>query len=194
MRPGGRKRQGFVMSDAGPGFDPLGRSRACARDAHRDCGHVGTAARRPVFPDRLQSIIALCRCGCHAACPLADRMPVPLTVWQQLCACPGAEQQRVWKEDPNDPFPGYREMRDRGQRESRERNEAGTAAFRAAREAAPGKSREEVRDVYISELRARGQEIPPEPFLGATLDLLTGRWLRGLRSIRKVMRNPYAEP
>ena len=25
-------------------------------------------------------------------------MPVPLTVWQQLCACPGAERQRGWND------------------------------------------------------------------------------------------------
>jgi hypothetical protein len=181
------------MSDAGPGFDPLGRSRSCAGDAHRDCGHVRAAVRKPASGHRLESTIALCRCACHAACPLVDRMPVPLHVWQKLCACPGAEKQRAWKEDQGEPWPGAKEYREKQQRESQERREARRQATQAAREAAPGKTRDEVRDIYIAELRARGQKVPPEPFLGAEIDLLTGHPLRGLRKIWKVMRNPFSD-
>jgi hypothetical protein len=182
-----------VVSDAGPGFDPLGRSRACASDAHRDCGHVSLAVRRQASPHRLESIVALCRCPCHAACPLAGRMPVSLTVWQQLCTCPGAEKQRAWKEDPDEPWPGAKEYREKEQRESWERSQARKQAFQAARDTAAGKTRDEIRDLYIAELRARGQEVPPEPFLGADIDLLTGHPLRGFRKIWKVMRNPFAD-
>lgn len=120
-------------------------------------------------------------------------MPVSLTVWQQLCPCPGGETQRAWKEDPDEPWPGAREAREKEQREWRERGEARKQAFQAARDAAPGKTRDEITDLYIAELRARGQKVPPEPFLGADIDLLTGRPLRGFRKIWKVVRNPFAD-
>jgi hypothetical protein len=119
-------------------------------------------------------------------------MPVSLPVWQQLCACPGAEQQRAWNEEQGEPWPGAEEYREKEQRESQERCEAHRQATRAAREAAPGKTRDEVRDLYIAELRARGLKVPPEPFLGAEIDLLTGHPLRRLRKIWKV-RNPFSD-
>ena len=123
---------------------------------------------------RLESTVALCRCSCHATCPLADRMPVPLTVWQQLCTCPGAEEQRAWKDDPDEPVPGFKEFREKHEREWRERREAGRQAFRAAQAAADGKRREQVRDLYLAELRARGLDEPRDAILEATVDLLTG--------------------
>lgn len=169
-------------SDAGPGFGPPGgRSVACAGDAHQDCGDIRMAMRGRVSRHRLESTITLCRCQCHAACPLADRMPVHLTVWQQLCACPGAGDQRTWKEDPDEPSLGAKQAREKSQREWRERTEARNQAFRAASQAARGKSRDEVRDLYIAELRAQGQDVPSEPVLEADIDLLTGHPLQGLK-------------
>jgi hypothetical protein len=38
-----------------------------------------------------------------------------------------------------------------------------------------------VRDLYIAELRARGQDVPAESFLEADIDLLTGHPLQGLK-------------
>lgn len=186
---------GFVVADARSPSDSRDRSRACTRGDHRECGHLSMALRGRTSPRRLQSTIALCRCSCHSACPLADRMPVSLVVWQQLCACPGAEQQRAWKDDPNEPWPGFKEAREKTQRESRESNEAKRQAFQAARDAAAGKTRDEVRDLYIAELRARGQEVPPEPFLGATIDFLTGHPLRALWKMKtwKGRWNPYSD-
>jgi hypothetical protein len=58
--------------------------------------------------------------------------------------------------------------------------------------AAPGKNRGEIRDLYIAELRARGQEIPPEPFLEADVDLLRGHSMRGLKRLWEI-RNPFAD-
>lgn len=119
-------------------------------------------------------------------------MPVSLTVWQQLCKCPGGEDYRSWREDPDDPWPGYQEYREKEQREDRERSDARRQAFQAARDAAPGKSRDEIRELYISELRARGQEVPPEPFLEAEVDFLTGHPMRAFKKMWK-MRNPFAD-
>lgn len=95
---------------------------------------------------------------------------------------------------PDEPWPGFKEHREKEQRQSRERSDACKQAFQAARAAAPGKTRDEVRDLYIAELRARGQEVPPEPFLGAEVDLLTGQGLRGLWKILKVAWNPFSHP
>ena len=181
-----------MAADAGPGFRLLGWSGACVGGSHQDCGHVSGGGRRLASSDRLQSTVALCRCPCHAACPLADRRPVSLTVWQQVCKCPGGEPFRSWKEDPDDPWPGSQEYREQQERQSRERSEARKQAFQAARDAAPGKSRDEIRDLYIAELRARGQEVPPGPLIEAWVDLLTGHPMRGLRKIWKV-HNPFAD-
>jgi hypothetical protein len=183
-----------VASDAGPSFDSLGRSRACADEAHQRCGHVSMATRRLASPRRLESTIALCRCACHAACLLADRMPtVSLTVWQALCECPGAEKQRAWKEDPDEPWPGAKEAWEREQRRSQERSEAYKQARQATHEVARGKSRDEVRDLFIAELQARDQEIPPELFLEAHIDLLTGHPLRGFRRMWKTRSEPFSD-
>lgn len=43
-----------------------------------------------------------------------------------------------------------------------EGGEARKQARHAAQEAARGKTRAELRDLYIAELRARGQQVPPE--------------------------------
>jgi hypothetical protein len=182
-----------VVSDAGPGSGPLGRSLPCTSEAHQDCGHVSVGVRGPAPGHRLKSVVALCRCPCHAACPLADRMPVPLTVWQQLCACPGAEKHRAWKEDADEPWPGAKEYGEKENRKSRERSEARRQAFRAARDAAPGKSRDEVRDLYIAELLAQGQEAPPEPLLEATVDLLIGQPWRGLMKMWQARPKPFSD-
>lgn len=101
-------------------------------------------------------------------------MPVPLTVWQRLCACPGADEQREWKEDPDEPVPGFGEFREEHERESRERRESRRQAFQAARVAADGKTRDQVRDLYLTELRVRGLDEPRDAILEATVDLLTG--------------------
>jgi hypothetical protein len=67
-------------------------------------------------------------------------------------------------------------------------------AFGAACDAAPGKSRYEVKDLYVAELRAHGQEIPSEPILEADIDLLAGHPLRGLGRLWNVMRNRFGDP
>jgi hypothetical protein len=101
-------------------------------------------------------------------------MPVPLTVWQQFCQCPGAYKERKWKEDQDEPVPGFKEFRERQERESGQRREAHRRAFRAAHVAAEGKTRDQVRDLYLTELRVRGLEEPPhDAILEATVDLLT---------------------
>ena len=181
------------MSSAGRDVAAPGRSRACADDAHRVCGHVSFASP-PVPEHRAESTIALCRCSCHRACPLARRREaVPVTVWQRRCACPGAEDARTKQGDPGESLPGFEEFRETFQRESRQRSEARTDALKAARRAAPGKTRNEIRTLYISELRARGLEIPPEPLLEAAIDMLSGDPRAGLRRIWKTALRTFTD-
>jgi hypothetical protein len=122
-------------------------------------------------------------------------MPVPLTIWQQWCACPGADQQRAWNEDLAEPWPRSSEPPESRPHEKERQGRRGGRkhAFRAARDAAPGMSREEVRRLYIAELRARGQDVPPEPVLDADVDLLTGHPLRGFRRILKADAEPSSD-
>jgi hypothetical protein len=174
---------------AGDGFGQEERSSACASGAHRDCGHCRMGMRRRASRDRLESTVVLCGCDCHAACALAGRAPVSLTVWQQLCVCPGADWCRTWKEDWDDPFPGSRQARERDERAARGRAEARRQAFEAARAAAQGKTRGQVRDIYLAELRARGQEPSPGWIFEAEVDFLTGHPLRALWKLRAS--NPY---
>jgi hypothetical protein len=112
-------------------------------------------------------------------------MPVPLTVWQQQCPCPGGEKHRAWKEDPDQPWPGAKEAWERQERRSRARSEARKQAFEATREDAAGKTREEIRDRYIAELQARGQDVPDGPLLEAQIDAVTGHPMRGLLRMGK---------
>jgi hypothetical protein len=99
-----------MVSEDERGHDYLGRSRSCAGGMHKDCGHVGGGVRMVRRPDQLQSTIVLCRCVCHANCPVTGWRHVPLTAWQTLCACPGEKPQRAWKEDVEDPWPGAQEQ------------------------------------------------------------------------------------
>lgn len=190
MRGLGREGQGCAVFDPGTSS---GRSRslACASGTHQECGHVSIGMRRKPSPDRLESIIALCRCSCHAACPLAGRMPVPLTVWQQLCPCPGGQRHRAWKDDPDEPWPGFREEQDRGEREWQNYMAARKQAFEATQAAAAGKTRDELRDLYIAELRARGQEVPLRPDLDVELEFLSGHPLRALWKMRRTLRRDW---
>jgi hypothetical protein len=62
---------------------------------------------------------------------------------------------------------------------------------RGRRQAAPGKSREEIKDRYVAELRARGQQVPPGPLLEAEIDALTGHPMRGLWKMWKTWPEPF---
>lgn len=79
-----------------------GRSFSCKvewRDNHARCEHlcpepghrhlVGVvAARYRKTPARL------CRCQCHATCPLAGRTVVPESEWLDQCTCEGSARRR----------------------------------------------------------------------------------------------------
>jgi len=147
---------------------------------------IASRARRG---GRLQSTIVLCRCDCHEACSLTGWQHVPLAAWQELCECPGAAFQRTWKEDIDDPWPGAREQRERQRRAEQERKEARHQAFQAASEAAPGKTRQQVRDLYLAELQARGvpNRSHDDDLLEAQVDAMMRQPLRALARLAHAM-------
>jgi hypothetical protein len=61
------------------------------------------------------------------------------------------------------------------------------AAFDAARARASGKGREEARDIYVEELRARGLSVPAEPVLDGIAESITGSYLDHVRLLGKAL-------
>lgn len=122
----------------------------------------------------------MCGCSCHSACRVpargAERM-VPVTAWFQLCTCPGAEPARQSMAEAGVDLPESGGFWQEARRQSRLRQEA----MRAAQVQATGRSREEIRDIYVAELRARGLRVPGEAGLDAAVDAITGSTLHAVR-------------
>ena len=120
-------------------------------------------------------------CTCHSLCPLADGLSlVKREVWQAQCVCPGTDLaadklDEAEREDVPD-FAEFehqwQERRASSERESQQRRAARREAFEAARAAATGMSRKEIREIYVEELRARGLAIPFDLLLEAHADAI----------------------
>jgi len=123
--------------------------------------------------------LLLCRCSCHAECALGGtrRRAVPFTVWRDSCTCPGADRARQRIAETGTEPPDFREIRERQAHVSQARKDA----FQAASRAAAGKSRDEIRDLYLAELRSRGLEPPSEQFLEATVERIAGNPVPSVR-------------
>ena len=80
-------------------------------------------------------------------------MTVPPEVWRESCTCPGAGQ----------------ELQD-----ARHRSRVRKEAFESARARAAGKGRDEIREIYVAELNARGLAAPGEDLLDAVVDQIAG--------------------
>ncbi len=166
----------YQGSEGGPGW-PF-RSRSCMTGAHEDCGHLGHIGR--ALWDGGQPALVLCRCGCHSACALAGRLPfVSRAIWVGLCTCPGTELAEGKLDEAEREAPDFpdveRLLRERREKRARERQEE-RAAMREAREAtraaAAGKSRAQIRAIYVAELRERGLAVPSDLVLDATADAI----------------------
>ncbi len=100
-----------------------------------------------------------------------------MQTWRQSCSCPGAAAERTRQDEAGEEIPDFREEMAKYQRATELRREAAEAArLRAA-----GRSREELKDLYIAELRSRGLKIPPEEILDANIDAITGNYLPTVR-------------
>src|SRR5271154_6667834 len=152
------------MSDRRADFG-RGRSPACTRNAHDDCAHAegaggGFNPRRL----RLEFGAGLCPCECHSSCPVAiegNRLTVPPKAWRESCTCPGAEAERRRLDEAGLEFRDFAEVRG----EARQRSRARKEAFESARARATGKDRDEIREIYLAELNARGLKVPGEDAL-----------------------------
>jgi hypothetical protein len=157
------------------------RSQACARGAHGDCAHFVTMGggfnpRRL----RLEFGAGLCPCECHSSCPVTPagkRITVPPQAWRQSCTCPGAQQERQRLDEAGVEFPDVAQMRE----DARHRSGARKEAFETTRARASGKSRDEIRQIYVAELTARGLKVPREDVLDAVVDHITGNPLPAVR-------------
>jgi hypothetical protein len=159
------------------GYGPPPRSGACTGEGHADCGHLYGIGR----PEDARPEVLLCRCGCHSECPLADHfLLVSREVWQAECTCPGTGRaadrlDEAEREEPPHFADFERQLRARladAERESQQRRAAMRGAFEAARAAGTGKSRAEIREIYVAELRARGLAIPSDLVLDAYADAI----------------------
>jgi hypothetical protein len=169
------------MSDRWAEFGQVAKSQACNRGAHGDCAHFaavggGFNLRRL----RLEFGAGLCPCSCHSSCPVAlsgKRMTVRPEAWRESCTCPGAEQERRRLDEAGVEFPDFGRMREDARRRSRARQEA----FESARARAAGKSRDQIREIYLAELNARGLTAPREDIVDAVVDRIGGNPLPAAR-------------
>jgi hypothetical protein len=121
--------------------------------------------------------VNLCTCNCHASCPVSDDRQmaallktVTVRTWRESCVCPGAPAMRSqWEQDGFEP-PDTDELWN----QSRQRQQSNREAFDAAKAQAAGKSREQIRELYLAELHARGQRTPPQEALDAAVAAITG--------------------
>jgi hypothetical protein len=176
------------MPDRWPPVDEeFALTPACKQAAHDDCPHVyggggGFNPRRL----RLEFGEYLCRCPCHASCPVqyeTNRLTVSPKTWQTSCTCPGAEQVRRGMDEAGVEFPDFGEM----QEEARRRRQLRKEAFQATQARATGKSRAEIREIYVAELRARDLKIPAETILEAIVDHLNGNPLPAARALGETL-------
>ena len=169
------------MSDRRAEFDHIDKSPACAREKHGDCAHAagpggGFNPRRL----RLELGVGLCPCSCHSSCPVAlsgKRMTVLFRTWRESCTCPGAEQERRRLDETGADLRDFDERLEERRRRSRSQREA----FEAARARAAGKGRDEIREIYIAELSARGLTQPSDTVLDAVVNRIKGNPLPAVR-------------
>jgi hypothetical protein len=148
----------------------------CVCEQHQDCPHYFTAGvgfslrrLRPEFD------AILCQCSCHASCPVAvttRQVTVPVKDWYASCTCPGAGRTRQTF-DQHGGVPDFDQARER----ARARQEA----YQAARARAPGKSRDDIKEIYLAELDTRGMKAPAGQVLDAIAARIEGNPLPAVR-------------
>jgi hypothetical protein len=98
---------------------------------------------------------------------------VPARTWLESCTCPGAEAARIRFGQEGFEFPNLDRLWAQGRQEQLSRRDA----FEAARAQAAGKSRDEIEELYVAELRARGHEISSQEVLDANVAAVTGDYV-----------------
>jgi hypothetical protein len=179
-------------------FEQLHRSQLCACNEHDECSHLcGFGGGFIPWRLRFEFGAVLCKCECHSSCPVTGpQAAIPERTWRESCTCPGAEQVRQALGRRAE-FPDFKEYLAQSRRRTQTRREA----FNAAKAQAAGKDRQEIRDLYAAELRARELEIPPDDILDAEVDAITGDYRpviglvgRALSDVPKFMRGIFRPP
>jgi hypothetical protein len=144
-------------------------SSACLEGMHEECGHWhGSGGAFNPRRLRREGFTILCRCDCHSSCPVtSEKNIVGDQAWRRSCTCPDAEtMRRMLDEFGGQPFGigDFREMWARSRNGLQSRREA----FKAAQARAAGRDREQLKDLYVAELRGRGLKLPDDewPCLG----------------------------
>lgn len=132
----------------------------CREGMHEECGHwLGSGSARNPRRLRRERFTILCGCDCHSSCLVTEKNTVGDLAWRQSCTCPGAEAlRRILDEVVALPFSvrDFAEMWAESRREFKSRREA----FRAAQARAARRDREQLKDLYVAELRSRGRAGP----------------------------------
>jgi len=156
------------------------QTTACRGARHLECAHfytfgLGLNPRRL----RIEQGASLCTCACHESCPVVDetRLAVPFRDWRDRCTCAGADAARRRFDDAGIEFPDMREqIEDRRRRSSARRD-----ALQAVRAASGGRTRAEIRQLYVDEMRSRGLDLPADEVIDAHLDFIGGNPVPAMR-------------
>ncbi len=152
------------------------RTPACLRGRHAECAHLfGFGGGFNPITLRPELGASLCSCDCHASCPVtgdkrtASRLASTTgKKWHDSCTCPGAEAERArWEQAGVDLTEDLWDL-------ARQRQQARREAFTATKAQAAGKSHEQIKEIYLAELRARDQEIPSPEALDAKVAAISG--------------------
>lgn len=98
------------------------------------------------------------------------RLTVSMKSWHISCTCPGAERYRQRLHEAGIEIRDFGEMLEEARRRAGARKEA----FTATRARAEGRSKAKIREIYVSELQARGLKMPTEAVLDAVVDRICG--------------------
>jgi len=142
----------------------------CLEGRHEECGHwQGIGSARNPRRLRRERFAILCGCDCHSSCLVTnEKNTVGDLTWRQSCTCPGAEAlRRTLDEVVGLPF-GVRDFAEMWA-ESRHEFKSRREAFKAAQASAAGQDREQLKDLYVAELRSRGRKIPGDAALDAAI-------------------------
>ena len=156
----------------------------CLEGMHEECGHwLGSGSVRNPRRLRRERFAILCGCDCHSSCLVTDEKNTAGDLgWRQSCTCPGAEAvRRMLDEVVGLPF-GVRDFAEMWA-ESRHEFKSRREAFKAAQASAVGQDREQLKDVYVAELRSRGRKIPGDDVLDVAIAAHMDSYPTGVRFV-----------
>lgn len=166
------------------------QSPSCLDGSHEECGHWrGYRAVLNLRRLRREGFAMLCGCGCHSSCPVTnEENTVGDPAWRQSCTCPGAEAIRGIRDQLERQPVNLSDFRE-GWAKYRQESQSRREAFKAAQAGAAGMDREQLKDLYVSELRSRGLTIPHGEVLDVAIDAQMGDYPTGARLVGREVVN-----